>query len=71
MVQAGGNEKGAVYKSCPGFHRQKVPRQPRLPRETMATQMEEMTCLVEGRTIGPRRELPRSPQKPVSGNWSL
>lgn len=37
MVQAGGNEKGAVYKSCPGFHRQKVPRQPRLPRETMAT----------------------------------
>lgn len=45
MVQAGGNEKGAVYKPCPGLHWQKVPRQPRLRRETIATKWRRWLAL--------------------------
>ena len=47
------------------------PQTTKAAKGNIGNQMEEMTCLVEGRTIGPRRVLPRSPQKPVSGNWSL
>lgn len=63
MVQTGEAERSRL-QVLSRIHRQKVPQTTKALGNN-GNQMEEMTCLVEEGQLAPRRELPRSPQKPV------
>ena len=71
MVQAGGSWQGAIYKFCPGFHRQMVPIQAELIKETLATRWRRRLVLWAEGQIGPIRVLLRNAWKLFSGKWSL
>ena len=60
MVQAGGSWQGAIYKLCPGFHRQMVPIQPELIKETLATRCRRRLFLWTEGQICPIRVLLRN-----------
>ena len=69
MVQTGGSWQGAIYKFCPGFHRQMVPIQPELIKETLATRWRIRLLLWTEGQIGPIRVLLRNPRTLFSGKW--
>ena len=69
MVQAGGSWQGAIYKFCPGFHRQMVHIQPELIKETLATRWRIRLLLWTEGQIGPIRVLLRNPRTLFSGKW--
>ena len=71
MVQAGGCWQGAIYKFCPGFHRQMVPIQAELIKEILATRWRRRLVLWTEGQIGPIRVLLRNAWKLFSGKWSL
>ena len=71
MVQAGGSWQGAIYKFCPGFHRQIVPIQAELIKEILATRWRRRLVLWTEGQIGPIRVLLRNAWKLFSGKWSL
>ena len=60
MVQAGGCWQGAIYKFCPGFHRQMVPIQAELIKEILATRWRRRLVLWTEGQIGPIRVLLRN-----------